>query len=106
MISQYYGDAVTNRTGAHMLNHINEGLYILNEIGATENAKLAYIVHPLIQTDTDLSIFFNNKRALELIPKQVLALAIEYRNIASAHLSFHPAGVDSFNKSPLEEVNR
>ena len=48
MIKQYYGETCTDRTGLHMMNHIDEGLYILESIGASENAKRAYIGHPLV----------------------------------------------------------
>eukprot|EP00755_Sulcionema_specki_P021091 Sspe_Gene.73501::Locus_44438_Transcript_1_1_Confidence_1.000_Length_1358::g.73501::m.73501 len=105
MVSRYYGDAVTDRTGVHMINHIDEGLFILNTIGASEDAKRAYCLHPVVQGDPDLATFFSSPGCLEAVDKRVLALALEYRNIANAHLSYHPEGEDAFNLSPLPEVN-
>ena len=104
MIKQYYGDSTTDRTGVHMMNHIDEGIFILNQIGASDLAKRAYIAHPLLQSDADLSAFWTGNGP-ELIPPRIILLATEYRNIANAHLSYHPSGVDSFLLSPLKDVN-
>ena len=41
----------------------------------------------------------------ELIPPRILLLMTEYRNIANAHLSYHPNGQDTFVLSPLKDVN-
>ena len=104
MVRNYYGDSVTDRTGIHMINHIDEGLFILNQIGASDMAKRAYIIHPLLQGDADLLAFWESDLP-EQIDRRVLALALEYRNIANAHLSHHPAGPDAFLLSPLRDVN-
>jgi hypothetical protein len=104
MVEKYYGDSVTDRTGIHMINHIDEGLFILEKIGASELAKRAYILHPLVQADADLKAFWSSNGP-DIVDRKVLALALEYRNIANAHLSFHAPGEDSFNLSPLKDVN-
>ena len=53
----------------------------------------------------DLAAFFARPDLVSAVRPRVLALALEYRNIANAHLSWHPAGVDAFSLSPLPEVN-
>jgi hypothetical protein len=42
---------------------------------------------------------------IEAVSRRVLLLATEYRNIANAHLSYHPPGESTFVLSPLSEVN-
>ncbi len=102
----FYGDKVTDRTGIHMMNHIDEGLFVLEAIGASELAKRAYILHPLVQGDEDLKRFWNSTCPGMLSDPLVLSLALEYRNIANAHLSFHPPPSEQpFHKSPLKDVN-
>ena len=103
-VQQYYGDTVTDRTGIHMMNHIDEGLFILEKINASENAKMAYIAHPLMQSDADLTTFWKSNGP-DIMSRRILLLALEYRNIANAHLSYHPSGLDNFMLSPLKEVN-
>lgn len=104
MVQQYYGETCTDRTGIHMMNHIDEGIFILDQIGASELAIRAYIIHPLLQSDGDMLAFFGGDGP-EVIPPRVLLLATEYRNIANAHLSYHKSGSDSFLLSPLKDVN-
>jgi hypothetical protein len=40
-IEKYYGDHIAERSKVHFINHIEEGLYILNRINATIEAKKA-----------------------------------------------------------------
>ena len=54
IISDFYGDKITNRSGVKFINHIDEGLYILEKIGSSEIAKRAYCLHPIIQDDKSL----------------------------------------------------
>ena len=46
LAARYYGDRVTDRTGVHMINHIDEGLWVLERIGASDDARRAYAIHP------------------------------------------------------------
>ena len=104
----FYGDRVTDRTGAHMMNHVDEGLFVLESIGASELAKRAYILHPLVQGDEDLGRFWawHSDRPGTLSDPLVLSLALEYRNVANGHLSFHPPPSERpFHTSPLRDVN-
>ena len=66
------------------MNHINEGLVILDILQATLQTKEAYCLHPVFQNDEDLS---KNFGLLAEIPGDVVGLVMEYRNIANQSLS-------------------
>ncbi len=40
------------------MNHIDEGLFILKKIGASELAKRAYAIHPILQGDDEFAAFW------------------------------------------------
>jgi hypothetical protein len=102
-IEKYYGDVIANRSGIHYINHIDEGLYILKKINASIEAQKAFCIHPLIQLDEDLEIFWKNEILKEYDTK-VLLLAFEYRNIANAYLS-NKESTENFKLSPIKDVN-
>jgi len=86
-ISKFYGEQKTKRSGVRLMNHITEGLSIMEKIGATEDAMRAFCLHPLFQADDDLI-----KSGMEFIKiynirPEVLLLVMEYRNQANAWLS-------------------
>jgi hypothetical protein len=102
MISLYYGDRVAKRSQVPLMNHINEGLIVLERISATDAAMRAFCVHPMLQADADLKA---NKH-LYLEP-EIMMLAMEYRNIANAFLSdkMDDTIIGDIKLSPLFEVN-
>jgi hypothetical protein len=107
LVADFYGDSVTDRTGVHMINHIDEGIWVLQQIGASDTTIRSYIIHPLVQGDAELRSFWESSLDLRVSNPRVLHLALEYRNIANAHLSWHPpASEASFNDSPINEVNQ
>jgi len=71
------------------MNHIDEGLIVLDAIGAEEIAKRAYCLHPLLQDDENLKAVF---------------LAMEYRIVANSCLSHH-VGVAP-RASTIDAVNQ
>jgi hypothetical protein len=85
LISKYYGGRRTKRSGVRLMNHIDEGLDILNNIGASDIVKDAYCLHPLLQSDED----FNKNKTMDFsgIPSEVIILAVEYRRVANSYLS-------------------
>jgi hypothetical protein len=106
MIQDFYGVRVANRTGVPLINHIDEGLVILREINASEDAMKAFCIHPLLQDDNDLAVGLHHVVAEEVSPR-ALALALEYRSVANEYLS-EKTDVPGreIRLSPLQEVNQ
>jgi hypothetical protein len=103
-IQSFYGDDRAERSQCYKMNHIDEGLYIMHLYGATENAKKAFCVHPIIQNDLDLAANWETFR--EQFSPTVVGLAMEYRNIANAYLSHREiSSLADIQLSPLKEVN-
>jgi hypothetical protein len=105
IIQNIYGNIVTKRTGVYYMNHIDEGLFILNKIGASLNAKLGYMLHPIFQSDTELKSFYNHSSLKDITP-QAIVNAVEYRSVANEYLSFRKVKeIDEIRLSPLKDVN-
>jgi len=105
-VSAFYGTKKAKRSEVPLMAHIDEGLAILDAIGATERAKRAYCIHPLVQDDADLARSYAAGLSLISEDATVLALAFEYRNIANATLSMRSIkSEDDITLSPLDEVN-
>lgn len=104
MIAQYYGDKKAKRSGCYLMNHIDEGLFVLQQYGASEEAKKAFCIHPMIQMDQDLKENFDMVK--DAVSAEILALAMEYRNIANQYLSMRTVShLSEISLSPLLEVN-
>ncbi len=104
-IAAHYGDRTARRSGLPLRRHIDEGLVILAGRGGSARAQRAYCLHPLVQADADLAASFPHLATLTDDPL-VLALALEYRNIANATLSARPITCAAdIPLSPLAEVN-
>lgn len=109
-IKDYYGDQMAKRADVFYMQHIDEGLIVLDEIFASWQAKTAFCIHPLCQNDIDLFINTSN-HMMERFEKYTIMLAMEYRNIANSFLSpmeDHPGYKDhtKIKLSPLPEVNQ
>ncbi len=103
LISEFYGDRTALRSGVKLINHINEGLIILDYICATEHSMRAFCLHPLLQEDEDLKENFLSVAAST--DTYIMMLTMEYRNIANAYLSDKITTNQPLNLSPLFEVN-
>jgi len=104
LITEYYGTTTTNRSGVQLINHIDEGLKVLSIIEASDIAKKAYCLHPIVQSDECLSknYDFNFKQ----LDSKVLIAAIEYRSVANEYLSNKQLNsIDDIRLSPLKDVN-
>jgi hypothetical protein len=102
LISEFYADTKAKRSGVRYMNHIDEGLAILERIGASELAKKAYCLHPIYQSDYDLSINVDNYK----IDSDVMLRVIEYRSVANEYLSFREImSCFDIRLSPLKDVN-
>jgi hypothetical protein len=103
-IERHVGGRCADRSGVLYMNHIDEGLAVLRDLGATDRAKRAWCVHPMLQLDADLPGSYADLAALS-DDAAVLVLAMEYRNVANAYLSRREvASVDDIAMSPLAEV--
>lgn len=85
LIENFYADDRAERSGVLKMNHIDEGMYILRKIGASDKVMKAFCLHPMIQRDEDMAQHFN-KCTYDTDPLAVM-LALEYRNIANQWLS-------------------
>jgi hypothetical protein len=104
MISSIYGDDKARRSGVNLMNHIDEGLYIMNHMyQASGYAQRAYCLHPMFQGDIDLT---NNRLNTNGINQYVMMLVMEYRSVANEYLSYRTINsIEEIRLSPLKEVN-
>jgi hypothetical protein len=103
LISAHYGNQVARRSQVPLMNHIDEGLVVLDRIGATDQAKRAFCLHPIVQTDEDLKA--NYPMVASTCNAWVVMLAIEYRSVANEYLSDKVDTDQNIRLSPLFEVN-
>jgi len=104
MIKTEYGDKITKRSDVKLINHIDEGLIILDKINAKELAKKAYCIHPIFQGDRELSIVYDIGEVA--ISPIVCILVMEYRSIANAYLSKRKINsINEIKLSPIKDVN-
>lgn len=121
-IKDYYGDRIAERSRVPLIQHIDDGLVVLDQINATLEAMKAFCLHPLFQADQDLALSAEAMRQ-RLPPSAtqdayVMLLVMEYRNKANAWLSDKVHWVERTNHDlghavsdgmpspgPLEEVH-
>lgn len=101
-VESFYGDQHAKRSGLPLMNHIDEGIFLLRNMQASDLVLAAFCLHPLIQADADLS---SNLKSglLSNLPVAPLVLAMEYRQWANKHLSMHPPNT-TLTWGPLGEV--
>ena len=104
-IAREYGGRTARRSQVPLIKHINDGLVILDAIGASDAAMRSFCLHPLLQDDASHAA--NLPRAHELTDDpHVLALTLEYRRVANAALSTRElAGEADIELSAMPEVN-
>lgn len=102
LIQNTYKDNKTERSKVPFIYHIDEGGFILNEIGATDIVKDAYYLHPLLQSDEE----FNKNKSLDFnnINTESLILATEYRRVANSYLS--NIDISNFVGFPNNEIKQ
>ena len=107
-IQQFYADRRAERSQVPLIRHIDEGLRVLEAIGAPQVAKDAFCLHPLVQSTPSLEQSLQPGSALLSFPLQPAAiiLAMEYRAVANAYLSEHCTGpADTPVLSSIPAVN-
>ena len=101
-IQKAYGNRKAERSGVELINHIDEGLYILEKINASNVAKRAYCLHPLIQGDKELKMNYFDFN----YPSTIVIAAMEYRSVANEYLSMREIKIpEDIRLSPLNDVN-
>lgn len=106
LITQIYGDRTANRSKVPLINHIFEGVTILYNIDASEDAMKAFCLHPVVQNDEDLKSNYDTVINNSGISSKIIVLAMEYRNIANQYLSQRVIqSLDDIKLSPLKDVN-
>ncbi len=107
IIENYYGNKTTERSQIHLMNHIDEGLAILESLYATQEAKEAYILHPMLQSNDSLLENIYNPKLLYYVNARTLILAMEYRKTANNFLPIDLKEMSCNNPvlSVLHDVN-
>ncbi|MFY0656227.1 MAG: hypothetical protein JXR12_05685 [Neptunomonas phycophila] len=98
------------RSGVAKINHIDEGLLILEELRADIITMRAWCLHPMLQMDDDIAKAFNPEYHPELwtFDWQAVALAIEYRHCANLYLCRPETdmyGYPDLPNIPLDQVH-
>jgi hypothetical protein len=105
LIKQFYGGRTAKRSGVELMNHIDEGVFVLSRIHACSDVKRAFCLHPLFQNDEDFAKNYGIINRMSIDP-YVVMLTIEYRNIANQYLSHRKIdSLEEISLSPMEEVN-
>lgn len=103
LISKYYGNRRAKRSGVLYMNHIDEGLVILDAINATQVAKDAYCLHPILQDDNTLK---ENIGLIEHVDTCTVITVMEYRNVANRGLScFQVDDPTTIYLGPMQDVH-
>lgn len=95
MIKSYYGTATSKRSRVPLMNHVHEGLLILQAIGAHEVVQRAWCIHPIVQDEnhdrmlmvrmpSPDPILFTNSPPISMTAGY--AYALEYAAAANAYL--------------------
>lgn len=108
-ITEYYGDKRAARSGVRYIQHIHEGLIVLDRIGASKLAAQAYCLHPIFQSDDALKEWVARPAGSDVLKAfgfrlstTAIVLAMEYRKAANSYLSFDQPS--DYCATPLPEV--
>ena len=105
LVQEFYGDQRAQRSQVKLMHHIDEGLMILDWLGASLTTQEAYCIHPILQSDQALSANWQNR--FDQLAPQVIILCMEYRKTANAYLSTRAIhDLDEISLSVLPEVNQ
>lgn len=86
LISEHYGDRCAERSGVRLMQHIDEGLEILDELGAADYVKAAFCLHPLLQSPEAYKENIFWLAGDTMIGVSAFNTALEYRRKANAYL--------------------
>ena len=103
-IARCYGDRRAARSGVYFMHHIDEGLRVLRDLGASLAAQRAYCLHPVVQEDAALARHVSEISTYTTDP-HVALLMMEYRHVANRALSHHAIRrAEDIDLGPLPEV--
>jgi hypothetical protein len=98
-VADFYRGRTAERSGVPLIQHIDEGLTIIDRAGGSVGTMQAYCLHPLFQSDQVLAssgvALINKWHSTGFPSANVMMLVMEYRQQANAWLS---------DKVTLEEV--
>ena len=86
LIKGHYKNNTTERSGIFLMNHITEGLKVLDYLKADITTKAAFCLHPLMQSDLDFYKYITNLKKYRNISQKTQALTLEYRRAANSYL--------------------
>ena len=75
-IQKFYATRTAERSRLPLMRHIDDGLHILTLNGASDLAKAAFCLHPIVQNDEPVDVSWSS----------AYQLACEYRDKANAYL--------------------
>jgi hypothetical protein len=105
VIAEQYGDQRAARSGIYFMNHIDEGLAVLAALEASERARRAFCLHPLVASDAALAKYYRYADQLTADP-HVLTLALELRHIAGlSPPGRHLGSAADIPLGPLDDVH-
>lgn len=104
LVRDFYKDKKAERSQVPLINHIHQGVMILKEIGADQDAIDGFCLHPLFQKDSDLMMHYIFPDHLETFPVSAVVLAMEYRHVANRWLLDSGAPPHGTKLSPLGAV--
>lgn len=94
VIEDYYKDKKAKRTQVPYINHIYEGLNVLNNINADIISQIVYILHPIFQTESKEEVFrilVNNFWGMEKLDdeefSEIIKYGFLYKKYANSYLS-------------------
>ena len=83
-IREHYGERVARGSGISLIQQVEEGLIILGELDASEDAMRAFCLRPLFQTDEDLVRHGQDFMDAVDADPFVIMLVMEYRSRVNA----------------------
>ena len=86
-IAEFYGDRTAERSRVPLINHIHDGLVVMDQLNASLDSMRAWCLHPLFQADRDLSHTVHKFGPFWEFSPHCIVLAMEYRYRANAWLS-------------------
>lgn len=98
LINLFWKNKVAKRTSVPYMLHVDEGLRVIEEGCGTDRAMRIYALHGLLQQCYEQNTL--RFPGLELVAPDVLIGAMEYREVANAHLAHHDPSTLRLSQDP------